>query len=231
MILRRVCFGEPKPGEQQFADILAKLDGSASYCNRIGTLQHDRVTDLAYSVPLLGLNLIHPTPLLFVSAAPAANDPDGVFALHHMPLYAEGASSLDPVTAQCANLCRGIYAYPGDTPIQWDHRADTAGVAWGIKFDGDRAYVVFRGSDDLLDWLRDLTALDPDFLLQRIVHHDTFGPMWGGFLIGMAETWAAIKPLVASIPEIVFTGHSLGAARADIASGYALQYFRLGSSG
>ena len=217
-ILRRVVFGEPKPGEAPFAAILSGLTSSASYCNRTGPLEHDRVTDLAYSIPALGLNLVHPTPLLFVSAAPAAGDPDGIFAYHHMPLYAQGAAGLDPVTVQCANLCRGIYAYPGDAPVQWDAMADTAGVSWGIKFDNGRAYVVFRGSDDLLDWLRDLTGFDP-----KVSPHPTFGPMWDGFLIGMPEAWAVIAPLLVGRDEVVFTGHSLGAARADIAAGYALQ--------
>jgi hypothetical protein len=224
--LKRVVFGEPKPGEQQFAGFLSALDQSVSYCNRVGPLQHDRVTDVPFTVPKLGLNFVHPTALQFVSAPPAPNDTWGLFAEHHMALYAQGAASLDPMTARCAYLCRGIYAYPGDVPVQWDARQDTAGVAWAIKFNGDQAFVVFRGSDTLFDWLRDLTGFDP-----AINNHAIFGPMWDGFLIGMVETWAAIKPLVASAAEVIFTGHSLGAARAGVASGYALQDFRTVAAG
>jgi Lipase (class 3) len=216
--IRRIVFGEPKPGELQFAGFLSALDQSVSYCNRTGPLQHDRVTDVPYDVPVLGLNFVHPTPLQFVSAAPATNDAWGIFSLHHAALYAQGASALDPVTARCAWLCKGIYAYPGDAPVQWDARQDTAGVAWGVKFYDDKAFVVFRGSDTLFDWLRDLTGFDP-----AVNNHSTFGAMWAGFMIGMDEAWAAIGPLVAKSADVIFTGHSLGAARAGVASGFALQ--------
>ena len=105
---------------------------------------------------------------------------------------------------------------PSDEPITWDQRQCTAGVEWGITFDGSRAYVVFEGSKFILDWVRDLVGFAPS------VNHATFGPMWGGFVIGMEYVWAGIKPLVADANEIIFTGHSLGAARADIAAGYAI---------
>jgi hypothetical protein len=218
-VIRRIVFGEPKPGEVQFSGILQKLDESVSYCNRPGDLQHDRVTDLPFAVPALGLDYVHPTTLSFVSAAPASDDDYGIFAAHHMVLYDAGIHDLRPVDyvhLECSRLCRGIYAYPGDEPITWDNRQCTAGIEWGIKFDGKRAYVVFEGSKSILDWIRDLIGFAPS------VNDATFGAMWGGFLIGMEYVWADIKPLVANADEIVFTGHSLGAARADIAAAYAL---------
>ena len=220
MKLSRIVFGEPKPGMAQFAAVLAKLDRSEAYCNRVGTLAHDRVTDLPYDVPLLGLDYEHPTQFDFVSATPVANDPYGIFAEHHCPLYLQGVQSanLDPITVEAARLCDAIYAYPGSTPEKWDEQLTTADVYWAIKFEGARAYVVFRGSDSLFDWMEDLIGFDPG----RITQHDTFGRMWDGFLLGMEETWAAIKPLIANVDELVFTGHSLGAARADVAAGYAL---------
>jgi hypothetical protein len=220
--IRRIVFGEPKPGEAQFAGLLSKLDESVSYCNRTGPLAHDRVTDLPFAIPALKLNFVHPTTLAFVSAAPADNDPLGIFAYHHMTLYDEGAEVLPAQHRHAADLCRAIYAYPSDPPFTWDERLDTAGVAWGVSFGGPVnstktvAYVVFRGSYTLLDWLRDLVGFAP------AVSHPMFGPMWGGFLIGMEETWAAIKPLLKGMDEIVFTGHSLGASRADVAAGYML---------
>jgi hypothetical protein len=223
-VLRRIVFGEPKPGNPPFAAILKKLDESVSYCNRVGTLAHDRITDLPFTIPALGLNLVHPAPLSFVSSAPPVNDGWGLFAEHHMQLYYQGAMSanLDAVHLECARLCRAIYAYPGDPPEKWDASAVTAGVMWGIRFEGSCAYVVFRGSDTFLDWLRDITGFDVDQLARRVTHHDIFGPMWDGFLIGMEETWGVIKPLVAKFDQVIFTGHSLGAARADVAAGYAL---------
>jgi hypothetical protein len=219
--VRRIVFGEPKPGEKQFAGLLSKLDESVSYCNRVGDLQHDRVTDLPFAVPALDLNFIHPTDLSFVSGPPPANDDWGVFAEHHMVLYDAGIHALRPIDyvhLECSRLCRGIYAYPGDAPVTWNQRQCTAGVEWGIKFDdaGSQAYVVFEGSKSVLDWIRDLVGFAPS------VNHAIFGPMWGGFLIGMEYVWADIKPLISGVEEIIFTGHSLGAARADIAAAYAI---------
>jgi hypothetical protein len=219
MIIRRIVFGEPKPGEAQFAGLLSKLDESVSYCNRTGPLEHDRVTDLPFAVPALGLNFVHPTPLSFVSAAPAPDDDWGIFSLHHMILYSAGIlsdSPIDPVHVGCAALCRGIYAYPTDPPTAWDYRQSTAGIEWGVRLDGGRAFVVFRGSESILDWLRDLVGFAPS------VGAGDLGQMWGGFLIGMEYAWAEIAPLVKGHDELVLTGHSLGAARADVAAAYAL---------
>jgi hypothetical protein len=227
MILRRIVFGEPKPGESTFAGLLSKLDESVSYCNRTGPRQHDRVTDLPFAIPALKLNYVHPVALSFVSANPDDNDPLGIFRFHHMKLYDQGirAATDSYLHIDCARLCRGLYAYPDDTPIAWDERKDTADIAWAVKLEGKTAYVVFRGSYTLLDWLRDLVGFAPS------VPHATFGPMWGGFLIGMEYAWAEIKPLIAGADEVAFTGHSLGAARASIAAGYALQDFSTGTQG
>jgi hypothetical protein len=221
-LIRRIVFGEPKPGEARFAGLLGSLTESVSYCNRTGPLEHDRVTDLPITIPALKLNFVHPTVLSFVSAKPDDNDPLGLFAWHHMRLYDEGAAGLPAQHGHAAALCRAIYAYPGDPPFVWDERQDTTGVAWGISFGGPVgntrtiAYVVFRGSYTMLDWLRDLVGFAP------AVSHPTFGPMWGGFLLGMDETWAVIKPLLKDTEEIVITGHSLGASRADVLAGYML---------
>src|ERR1700722_2576260 len=215
-IYRRIVFGEPRPGGAKFASILSTLYTNVSYCNRTGPLKHDRVTDVPFDVPVLGLNFQQPEPLQFISAAPLPNDSWGIFSLHHIQLYVQGAvaAKLDTIHIQAVQYCAAIY----DPTSTWDKLLAVAGVVCGIKLDGTRAYVVFRGSDDIPDWIRDVTPLDPS----RIIIHDTFGEMWGGFLIGMSEVWSAIKPLIASATEVVFTGHSLGAARADIATGYAL---------
>ena len=217
MKISRIVFGEPKPGEATFTTLLKRLDESVAYCNRTGPLEHDRVTDVPFTVPILGLNFEHPTALSFVSALPASDDQWGIFALHHIELYEQGVISakLDPVHVEAVTLCRAIYDYPGD-PL-WDHRMTTAGVAWGIKSDNGRVFAVFRGSDDIPDWLHDLTGFDP-----AVMGNPVFGPMWDGFVEGMAETWTAIKPLIAGASELVITGHSLGAARADVAAGYAV---------
>ena len=213
-LIRRVVFGEPKPGGAGLASALAGVEGS-SYCNRGGALQHDRVTDVPFSIPLLKLDLAHVTPLKFVCGRPESADSWGLFAWHHMPLYYAGAQSagLDPVELEAARLCKAIYA--DEEP--WDERKDTAGVSWGMRRVNGRAYVVFRGSYTLFDWLEDATALDPS----RLFLHDALGSLWGGFFLGIPETWKLVKPLVSTANEIVFAGHSLGAARATIVAALA----------
>jgi hypothetical protein len=220
MILRRIVFGEPHPGGAQFAKILSGLSESVSYCNRSGPRQHDRVTDLPFSIPQIGLDLEHPTELQFVDAAPPPNDKYGIFSWHHMPLYHQGvlAAKTDPLHLECARLCNAIYAYPGDPSEPWDERLTSAGVEWGLRIDGKRGFVVFRGSVSFLDWLRDITVIDPSRMLSR----EPFGDMWDGFVIGVAAAWVAIKPLLVGLDEVIFTGHSLGAAHADVAAAYAL---------
>lgn len=231
MIIRRIVFGEALPGMRQFADILKGLDESVAYCNRSGPLGHDRVTDFPLAVPVLGLDFVHPTPLRFVRADPPDDDGLGIFRWHHMPLYYAGMSSPLPpdidaakyrVHVEAARLCEAIYARPGTLPEPWQFRASSNGVEWGLRLDGRRAYVVFRGSDDLFDWLRDITGFDIALMLTRLIMHDRLGRMWEGFVIGMDAAWAAIKPLIADVDEVIFTGHSLGADHADVAAAYAV---------
>lgn len=219
-ILRRIVFGEPKPGEAQFADLLKGLDESVSYCNRGGPLQHDRVTDLPFTIPALGLDFVHPTDLTFICGRPVENDPYGIFGWHHMPLYEAGMAAdagLNPLHLECVRLCSAIYARPDEPPEPWDECRETDGVVWAVKFDGNRAFVVFRGSVVFLDWIRDVAAFDPN-----VTTHSAFGKMWSGFMEGMSATWAEISPRIDGASEVIFTGHSLGAARADVVAGYAL---------
>lgn len=88
--IRRVVFGEPRPGFQQLADLIA-LVPAASYCNGSQAHAHDRVTD----VPLeFGVEqYVHPTPLSYVNAPPAAAS-SGLFAWHHMGLYREALKGM-----------------------------------------------------------------------------------------------------------------------------------------
>jgi Lipase (class 3) len=84
-VVRRVVFGEPRPGFQRLAGIVSEVSG-VSYRN-VANGSHDLVTDVPFSVP--PENYVHPTSLIDVSAAP---DDDlvnrwGAFALHHIGLY------------------------------------------------------------------------------------------------------------------------------------------------
>jgi len=85
----RVVFGEPKPGFISLAKIIEGVPGR-SYRNGDAT-HHDLVTDLPFSFP--PFEYVHPTPIIPIMATPAPEGfaADGVFAWHHMPLYAEAA--------------------------------------------------------------------------------------------------------------------------------------------
>jgi hypothetical protein len=222
MILRRIVFGEPKPGGAAFSALLAGLDESVSYCNRSGPLQHDRVTDLPFAIPLLGLDFEHPAPLSFVRADPPDSDPYGIFAWHHSALYLQGArAALQGDHVEAARLCDAIYDRGEPEPWNVGPNEDS-GVVWAIRREGSKAFVVFRGSITKLDWLRDIISIDPAQTIKRIMHHDTFGTIWGGFLIGVPEAWEKIAGAIGDASEVIFTGHSLGAARADFAAGFAM---------
>jgi Lipase (class 3) len=116
---------------------------------------------------------------------------------------------------EVATLVNGMYAYPGDAPIAWDHLdtgADNDGVYWGLKRQGDLSVVVFRGSTTAEDFARDAeTAFWPDRDL---------GPVHLGFLQGMKDVWHEVRTNLTAGSWIA-AGHSLGAARALILAGIA----------
>jgi hypothetical protein len=84
--LRRVCFGEPRPGFPQSASIIIKANGR-SYRNGNGRA-HDLVTDVPFTTWIE--DYVHPTSLVPVCAPPTEADvrEDVLFAWHAMTLYA-----------------------------------------------------------------------------------------------------------------------------------------------
>lgn len=87
---RRVCFGSPKPGFDQLAELIRKVP-SASYRNG-SDWHHDLVTDVPFSFP--PEEYTHPESLTFVAAAPEPGDPLGPFAYHHVELYVKALGKL-----------------------------------------------------------------------------------------------------------------------------------------
>lgn len=85
--LRRVCFGEPRPGFPQAGGIIAKVKGR-SYCNGNGRA-HDLVTDVPFTTWIE--DYVHPTPLVPICDTPTDAEvrQDFLFAWHSMTLYAE----------------------------------------------------------------------------------------------------------------------------------------------
>jgi len=111
-----------------------------------------------------------------------------------------------PTDAELVNLAAAIYHDGG----QWDYFDpgfdDEICVAIK-KLDGCDV-VVFRGSIVFHDWVVDFRA-DPI--------KTTVGTVHSGFHADMPKAWAELKPKLTQ--PVIVTGHSLGAARADILCG------------
>lgn len=93
-LLRRVVFGEPKPGLPQLAKFISGVPGR-SYRN--GTnFHHDYITDVPATIKPLQMYM-HPTPLIFVNEPPADEVEEllDVFAFHHLELYAAALRKLE----------------------------------------------------------------------------------------------------------------------------------------
>jgi lipase (class 3) len=90
--LRRLCFGEPRPGFPKAASIVAAANGR-SYRNGNGRA-HDLVTDVPFTTFIE--DYVHPTPLAPVCAPPSDADVqrDALFAWHSMTLYASVTPAL-----------------------------------------------------------------------------------------------------------------------------------------
>jgi hypothetical protein len=117
-----------------------------------------------------------------------------------------------PTDADIAALCSAVY--DGPTAIAWDHYdlGTDDGCCWAIKRLPGYDVVVLRGSITFQDWVRDFRARP---ILTRIGHvHD-------GFHAGLEHAWADIRNLLQQ-PAIV-TGHSLGAGRAAILTGFMVK--------
>jgi predicted lipase len=102
-----------------------------------------------------------------------------------------------------AQICADVYA---DTPVGFDHVWDFSGNHAAHKKIDDVDVIVFRGSKDTQDWLRDVEAVPLWDYRIGFVH--------GGFMCGVNDILVAASLVVGS--KVVVTGHSLGGARARI---------------
>lgn len=107
---------------------------------------------------------------------------------------------------EAAKLCQAVYAGQGATFSGW---LDQNGITVGLLYRGSDAVVVFRGTADGEDWLRDVEALPQGTPDLGFVH--------AGFFEGMREFYNKNKWLLTG--NVTLTGHSLGAARAVLMAG------------
>ena len=112
---------------------------------------------------------------------------------------------------------------PGDLRLsgrpstKWDHwdAGTDDGVVWGAKAVGTNSwFVALRGSVTLQDWIDDAEAVAAwSASLSAHVHP--------GFNWAIDKVWNKVKAIVGNDPWVA-TGHSLGAARADNLTAYAI---------
>ena len=130
---------------------------------------------------------------------------------------APGITDLQIVDAMVALHDGGLATFDGGmTP------SENGAIYWALKRFPETDLILFRGSQDATDWLRDLMALPV-----RPQRHPQLGVVHAGFLIGMEGTFAAIAPLLRR-PFIV-AGHSLGAAHACLFAGLWLTQRTIGT--
>ncbi len=101
---------------------------------------------------------------------------------------------------QAAQLCAS--SYDVNTSDLFTHWFNIAGVAGGVNYIGSDTVLVMRGSDDIEDWLRDLSVW-PEQTPDGIVD--------AGFNEGLDEFLNAVTPAMKG--KLILAGHSLGAAR------------------
>ena len=103
-----------------------------------------------------------------------------------------------------ASLTNALYRPPWPVGY-WTHLWSDEACFCAHKVVGDTDIVVFRGSDDILDWADDLDAIPYD--------DPNLGTVHCGF-------WKPLQAMVSQIdavltqPKTIVLGHSLGAARA-----------------
>ena len=121
----------------------------------------------------------------------------------HQP---NGRRAMLPTDVDLVNLCAQIYASPNG----WDYydSGPDDQVVWALKKLDGCDVVVFRGSITAHDWWEDARAVP---LKTRI------GTVHEGFYSGMEHMWSDVAPMLTQ--PVMVTGHSLGAARADILTG------------
>lgn len=116
--------------------------------------------------------------------------------------------------AEIADYVLALYENPGGPVKHWDsveEPRDDNGIRWGFARLPHNDLIVFRGTSNIQDAIKDLIAVALPF------GHPQLGFVHTGFWQGMPQAFSVIKPMIKK-PTIV-AGHSLGGAHAAIFTG------------
>jgi hypothetical protein len=108
------------------------------------------------------------------------------------------------VDLDLANLCQAMY----DGRDTFDVDQHTSGVDWAIKSYFDCTAIVFEGSHDLPDWVSNIEF--------EMIQVPDFAGVEKGFYDGLPDVYAAAERYLPKDKTVYVTGHSRGAAHAQI---------------
>jgi hypothetical protein len=109
-----------------------------------------------------------------------------------------------------ANLCARIYQPDAATDPFWSHYWNQDGIVCGHVVTDGVDDIVFRGSDNIPDWIRDVDAIP--------IWDKKLGFVHAGFNLGLNDLYQSILKVVGN--KIRVKGHSFGAAHACELAGY-----------
>jgi triacylglycerol lipase len=101
--------------------------------------------------------------------------------------------------ARLAELCAETY---DGNPMTFE----TEGVHFRITVEDNQNVIAFRGSANVMDWLRDFDVLSRDIT--------KLGALQAGFQLDASQAWARIPD-----DNVILTGHSKGGADAQVIAG------------
>lgn len=125
-------------------------------------------------------------------------------------------------TLRAAEYCLGIYEFPGFPRVKWAHLdKDSEHVVYGVKSIEDTFTVTFRGSQTIIDYLRDIEAAQVA---------TTVGTVYAGFndhmnLKLIQQILNLADHVAPGYKKIELYGHSLGAAHANVATALLKKHY------
>jgi hypothetical protein len=122
-----------------------------------------------------------------------------------------------------ADMVASVYGEVGAPAVDWIYQSGTdAKCHISIARLPPFLVVISRGSFNFRDWLHDAQALA--VVPERF---PVLGKVHRGFLKGCDDAWATIEPFVQPADQVVFAGHSLGAAHVSILAALMLSSPRM----